>query len=311
MNIVPCNEAALSTIILVARWTMHANPKRPGKLASVSTILTPAERLRVDAAGEGLYTTLHRDNIDDVIRDLKERQALAVLVSVTKCGSKDATQVAMLVREFPRIPTVALLTDVEPSNPNAVLTLGRSGVQTLVDVRQPSGWRRLRDVLLTDHSRDVARIALAQLSIDLAGAPADCRQFFELLFALPSGIGTIRSLCQHLGIIPSTLMSRFFRAELPAPKRYLASARLVRAAQLFENPGLSVANVANRLDYSSPQSFGRHIRSLMHMTAVEFRQRYDGEGMLQQFRTDLVIPYLPKLREFTPLSLSLSHGKRV
>ena len=274
-------------------------------LAPVTTILTPAERIRVDAAGEGHYTALHRDSVDDVIRDLKERRAAAVLVSVARCGLRDATQVAMLVREFPRVPTVALLTDLEASAPGAVLTLGRSGVQTLVDVRQPSGWRRLRDVLLADQSSDINRLALAQLSMDLSGAHSDCRYFFEILFSLPSGIGTVRSLARYLGVIPSTLMSRFFRARLPAPKRYLAMTRLIRAAQLFENPGLSVANVANRLDYSSPQSFGRHVRGLIHLTAVEFRQKYDGEGMLQRFREDLIIPYLPRLRNFAPLSAAL------
>jgi len=277
-------------------------------LAPVTTILTPAERVRVDAAGEGLYTALHRDSVDDVIRDLKERRAAAVLVSVTRCGSRDATQVAMLVREFPRVPTVALLTDLDPTSPIAVLTLGRSGVQTLVDVRQPSGWRRLRDVLLADQSRDISRLALAQLSVDLTGAHPDCCRFFEILFSLPGGIGTVRSLSRHLGVVPSTLMSRFFRAELPPPKRYLAMARLVRAAQLFENPGLSVANVANRLDYSSPQSFGRHVRGLIQMTAVEFRQKYDGEGMLQRFRADLILPYMNTLRDFAPLSAPLTRG---
>lgn len=266
----------------------------------------PSERTRVDAAGEGLYTALHRDNIDEVIRDVKEQRATAVLVSVTRCGPRDATRVAMLVREFPRVPTVALLTELESSAPSAVLTLGRSGVHTLVDVRQPEGWRMLRNVLLTERSRDVSRLALAQLSIDLAGGHPDCWRFFEVIFSLPAGVGTIRSLSRHLGVIPSTLMSRFFRAKLPAPKRYLATARLVRAAQLFENSGLSVANVANRLDYSSPQSFGRHIQGLIGLTAVEFRQTYDGEGMLQRFREDLILPYVSTLRAFTPLSISLS-----
>jgi AraC-like DNA-binding protein len=85
-------------------------------------------------------------------------------------------------------------------------------------------------------------------------------------------------------------------------------ARLVRAAQLFENPGLSVANVANRLDYSSPQSFGRHIRGLIHLTAVEFRQKYDGEGMLQRFRDELITPHLPRLRTFAPLSVAVTRA---
>jgi AraC-like DNA-binding protein len=117
-------------------------------------------------------------------------------------------------------------------------------------------------------------------------------------------VSTVRMLSRRLDILPSTLMSRFFRARLPAPKQYLASARLVRAARLFENPGFSVANVANHLDYSSPQSFGRHVRSLMLMTAVQFREQYDGEGMLRHFRETLVLPHVERLRDLRPLSPS-------
>ena len=303
----------VSSLLLSSRFLgglpMKATTDRQANLGPVTTILTPAERVRVDAAGQGLYTALHRDSIEDVLRDLKEHHAAAVLVSVSCCNPRDATRVAMIVREFPRVPTVALLTDLATSAPGAVLTLGRSGIQTLVDVREPTGWRRLRDVLLADQSRDISRLALAQLSTDLAGIHPDCWRFFEALFTLPSGIGTIRSLSKHLGVIPSTLMSRFFRAHLPAPKRYLAMARLIRAAQLFENPGLSISNVANRLDYSSPQSFGRHLRGLIQLTAVEFRQRYDGEGMLQRFRTDLILPYTSRLRTLTPLSVSLVRNR--
>jgi AraC-like DNA-binding protein len=112
---------------------------------------------------------------------------------------------------------------------------------------------------------------------------------------------TVRRLARNLGILPSTLMSRFFRARLPAPKRYLAMARLVRAANLFENRGFSVANVANHLEYSSPQSFGRHVRTMLGLTALEFRERYDGPGMFERFRQELVLPHLPALRSLTPL----------
>ena len=79
-------------------------------------------------------------------------------------------------------------------------------------------------------------------------------------------------------------------------------AHLVRAARLFENSGFSVANVANHLDYSSPQSFGRHVRTLLQMTAGEFRQRYDGAGMFQRFRHELVLPHLGALRTLRPLT---------
>ena len=272
-------------------------------LPPVTTMLTALERARVDAAGEGLYRAMHRDSLDDVMRDLKERGASAVLVSVARCGEREAARVAAVVREFPRVTAVALLTQVEADTPHAVLTLGRSGVKTLVDVRQPSGWRELRNVLSADPPGGaIQRAALPQLGADLAGAPDDCRLFFETLFTCGNRVSTVRLLSRQLAVLPSTLMSRFFRARLPAPKRNLAMARLCRAASLFENPGLSVANVALALDYSSPQSFGRHVRSLLGATAVDFRQRYDGEGMLQRFRDELVLPYLGVLKTFTPLT---------
>ena len=78
---------------------------------------------------------------------------------------------------------------------------------------------------------------------------------------------------------------------------------MIRAARLFENPGLSISDVANHLDYSSPQSFGRHVRSLLHITAGEFRCTYDGERMLGRFRTELVLPNVELLRRLRPLAV--------
>jgi AraC-like DNA-binding protein len=271
-------------------------------LAAVSTVLTPAERIRVDAAGEGSYQALHRDNVDDVVKDLKANRAAAVLVSVARCDQLARIGVEMMVREFPRVPTVALLSQLEPGTPRQMLLLGQSGVRQLVDVREPGGWRELRTLLIGTQVDSMQRRALSQFAVDLSGASTDCWRFFEALFTAPPQVVTVRAFSQFLGVLPSTLMSRFFRAGLPAPKRYLAVARLVRAARLFENPGFSVANIANHLDYSSPQSFGRHIRTVLGMTAVQFRQRYDGAGMLQHFREALVLPHADGLRRLKPLS---------
>lgn len=268
----------------------------------IATMLTPSERIRVDAAGEGSYYALHRDNVAEVVQDLKSNRVSAVLVSVARCDQQSRAGVAALVREFPRIPTVALLTQIDRATPRAMLALGSTGLRDLVDVREADGWRELRTRLLASRGDDIQREALGQLATDLASVPPDCWRFFEALFLAPTRVCTVRMLAERLDVVPSTLMSRFFRARLPAPKQYLASARLIRAARLFENAGLSVANVANHLDYSSPQSFGRHVRMLMHMTAMQFRDHYDGEGMLQHFRLTLVLPHLATLRELRPLT---------
>jgi AraC-like DNA-binding protein len=274
-------------------------------LTAVTTVLTPAERVRVEAAGVGLYHSIHRESVDDALRDVREARAAAVVLSVSYCERYSSEPVAAMVREFPRVPTLALLTEFGPRTPHTLLSLGTSGVRRLIDVRDASGWRSLRSALTDECGNGVQRHALRRLAEDLAGASHDCWRFFEAIFLSPADVCTIRRLSRSLGILPSTLMSRFFRAQLPPPKRYLAMARLVRAAHLFENRGFSVANVANHLEYSSPQSFGRHVRTMLGLTAIEFRERYDGAGMFERFRQELVLPYLTALRTLTPLGYQI------
>ncbi len=276
--------------------------EKTSELLPISTLLTPAERTRVDAAGEGFYQTLHRECVEDLIVDAKAHQVHAILVSVAYATSQPI-RIGSFVREFPRIPAVALLTELEAKSAQTVLALGRSGVNRLVDVRTPNGWRELRGALMADAGQSIQRIAISQLLIDLPGITDDCWKFLELLFTCPARITSITVFSRELGVLPSTLMSRFFRMDLPTPKDYLAAARLVRAARLFENAGFSIANVSNHLEYSSPQSFGRHVRGVLNMTAGTFRTQYDGAGMLEYFRRELVLPYRDKLIEFHPLGL--------
>jgi AraC-like DNA-binding protein len=278
-------------------------PSEGLRIAPVATMLEPDERTRVDAVGAGLYRTLHRDSIDEVLRDLKERRISAVLVSVARCVHEAPAQLATVVREFPRVPTVALLAGPRDSAAEVVLALGNCGVRVLVDVRQPAGWHRLRDLLGVTGTRDREHATVATLREDLHGVPEDCWRFFEALFSPDYRAATVRQLARRLNVLPSTLMSRFFRAQLPAPKRYLAFARLIRAARMFENPGFSIADVANHLDYSSPQSFGRHVRTLLHMTAGDFRRSYDAERMTERFRAELILPHAEKLQRLRPLAV--------
>lgn len=287
---------------------MSEHDARP-KLFPIVTLLTPEERLHVDAIGEGYYHAVHHDDVSGVINDLKSRRVHAMLFSVT-CTGRQVAKVASLVREFPRIPAVALLSAIEPKAPQVVLALGQSGVCRLVDVRQASGWRELRGALMADSGDSGYRTILGQLSVDLAGVPVDCWRFFEALFISPPRVATVQQLARQLNVLPSTLMSRFFRADIPAPKRYLAMARLVRAARLFENSGFSVANIANHMDYSSPQSFGRHVKTMLGLTASEFRVRYDCLGMFDRFRHELIYPYRESLHTLRPLTNALGWVER-
>jgi AraC-like DNA-binding protein len=88
---------------------------------------------------------------------------------------------------------------------------------------------------------------------------------------------------------------------LPSPKSYLAATRLLNAVLLFERPGFTVADVAYRLDYSSPQSFGRHVRSLLGITGTELRRRLTFPVALERYLAALILPYRETWSEFHPL----------
>lgn len=270
--------------------------------APVLTVLEPDERVRVDAAGAGLYRAIHKESVADALEDLKRRRVSAVLVSVMRCGREADRRMAAMVREFPSVPTLALL-GPSPTSAEALLQLGNAGITRLVDVRQPAGWSRLRQLLAAQAVQEVDRVALEAIRNELGTLTPGGWRFFEALFVASERVGTVRELAQRMGLLPSTLMSRFFRARLPSPKRYLAHARLLRAARLFEDRGHSIADVSNALDYSSPQSFGRHVRSLFGVTAGEFRERYDAAALIARMLEELVRPHRETLRTIEPFAL--------
>jgi len=89
--------------------TAAAPAPAPPASPTVAAVLLPAERARVDAAGNGCFSVVHRDSIPDALRVVRERPVDAVIVSVHRCAPEQVEALGHLVRDFPGIPTVALL----------------------------------------------------------------------------------------------------------------------------------------------------------------------------------------------------------
>jgi AraC-like DNA-binding protein len=269
---------------------------------AVVTFVTPAEQQRVDALTGRGCVTVHRENLEQVLTDLRTHAVSAVIVSVSRYQQQYAPSVARLVREFPRVPAVALLSAYETRSSAALLSLGEHGVRTLVDTRDPAGWRELRSLVNAETPGSIDNLAIRTLRNDLATARSSSVRFFDTLFTVPRSMTTVQEFSRYIGVVPTTLMSRFYRAGIPAPKKYLATARLVRAAHLLENPGSSITQVSFLMEYSSPQSFSRHVTGILHIGAAEFRRRYSGEQMLEHMRHALVLPYKEQLQQFDPFA---------
>ena len=187
----------------------------------VCTVLEPPERARVEAAGMGCYAVVHRESVPGAIRAVRERAVDAVVLSVHRCNPAAVCDVGALVREFPSVPTVAVLSYHDARSSGTLLKLGASGVRTVVDLTAPRGWHQLRELVSHPTSPAVARI-LGVLLPALEGCSVDLIMFFEVATRLAPRVGTVRHLCAHLDVMPSTLMSRFFRAGVPSPRCFLA-----------------------------------------------------------------------------------------
>src|SRR6266540_3046430 len=273
-------------------------------MVTVCTVLPPPERPPRRSAGDGCFDTVHTESLREALHLARTRRVDAVVISVHRCHGEALPAVARLVREFPAIPAVALVSRHDREVTETLLRLGATGVRTAVDCTHPDGWRRLRD-LVGHPASPVATRILARLVPALGDVSVETRLFFETLSRLAPALSTVRGLARHLRVRPSTLMSRFHRAGLPSPKSYLAGMRLLHAAYLFQNPGLSVSDVAYRMDYSSPQSFGRHLKAVLGVTAGEFRRRFPFDVALARYVDLLITPYREALRAFHPLNAGL------
>jgi len=276
----------------------------------VATVMDPDERARVAVAVQGHAQWLHANTLPEVMRAVRERPVRAVLVSPRRVSREDAVGVAALIRRFPAVPTVAVVSSHDAASAERLLYLGASGIRRLVDLTVREGWQELRDLVAHSSSPAAARI-LARV-IPMLGEPTpDCRRFFEVMIRTAIGTPSVRALAAHLHVRPTTMMSRFFRARLVSPKRYLAATRLLLAAQLLEMDGLSVGDVAYRLEYSSPQSLGRHLRAVVGVTASEFRRRHRFAPALDDYVNRMIVPFRATFRTFHPLEPGVvDHGRR-
>src|SRR5437588_10109244 len=113
-------------------------------MVTVCTVLPAPERPRLDAAGDGCFTTVHTGSLRDALRAARRKRVDALVLSVHACRGDELPAVARFVREFPAIPAVALVSRHDRDASETLLRLGATGIRSAVDCSEPAGWRRLR-----------------------------------------------------------------------------------------------------------------------------------------------------------------------
>ncbi|HEX4574101.1 MAG TPA: helix-turn-helix domain-containing protein [Gemmatimonadales bacterium] len=230
----------------------------------------------------------------------------ALILSVHRCRRDDLPTVARMVRAYPAVQPVALLSRYDPTATELLPQLGASGVHAAVDCTAAAGWRRLRDLVSEAASKVAARI-LARIAPALGeGSPALAGFFAPLARRAPE-LRTLRWLARELTLRPTTLRSRFARVGLPSPKTYLVEMRLLHAAHRFGHPGITLTEVAYHLNCDSARGFARHLQRRTGITVAEFRRR-PFDRWLERYVDCLITPYRDTLRAFSPVFAGAGQG---
>ncbi len=283
-----------------SRALPQRGPRSSNGKATVITVVDPALRSRIDGATDGAFNRVHVDSVTEALRAVREHSAQAVLLSPAMVCHQPLADIHRLVVKSPGVTAVAVVSDGEVAS-ETLLDLGACGVRQLLSLNGRAGWDRLRGLL--DHGGGATEpVILGKLLPLLDGATDGSRHFFALLVRSAPNIRNAKALAMLLKISPSTLFSRFFRASLPAPRTYLAMTRLLYASAFLETKETSLAAVADSLNYSSPQSFGRHIRIVLGMPPGEFRRTLPFAAALDHFTRHLVVPYQATFRRFDPIT---------
>lgn len=285
----PCR--AQRTVERAGRW--GEAPPTPTAVA----VLEPSARGMFNLATNDAFRVVHVDKLHEAVRVIRSEAAQALLISPNTVSEAPFGSVPRLFGKCPGVLTIGIVTS--ESSIHSLLELGAMGIEEIIDLRDTRQFARLRE-LVASIEPVTARIIEVVLQ-ELRASRPNCRRLFSLLVQKAPEISTARELAELFRISSSTLNSRFFRAGLPSPKEYLARVRLAHAAGYFESRQTSIADVAYRLRYSSPQSFGRHVTSMLGMTAGELRGSMGFSDAIKALRSTMFAKYAAALETFEPV----------
>lgn len=268
--------------------------------AGVLTIVEPRIRDHIALALDSVARPYHLDSVREALLAVRERPSQAVLLSQSAITPESLSLVGELAGRCAGA-FVVILAGWAPHLTGVLLSLGRFGVREAVDVTTKEGLKRLRLLVLQPEWETAKRVHIAMRE-PLERASDEMRHFMLRLVALAPSTATVKRLARAAGVLQTSLNSRFLRAHLPSPKRYLASVRLLFAAAMFEEPDTSISDVSHRLNYSSPQTFGRHVREVLGMTGSEFRLGCSFTDLAAHFNLRFLERHAHTLRSFRPVT---------
>jgi transcriptional regulator GlxA family with amidase domain len=180
---------------------------------------------------------------------------------------------------FPSLPLV-VYTELSAASAEALLRLGRAGIQRAVFQRFEDGPRALRAVVEAELEQSASQQVMRGVSSVLEGLPQSILDALGTMLYSPGRGSTVAELADRALLSRRTCERFFTRLGLPSPKGVMMLTRLLYAHRLLLDPGHTVEDVAVKLGYGKVKTLQRHSRAVFGVSAGDLRMLVTTEEAL-------------------------------
>jgi len=183
--------------------------------------------------------------------------------------AQPSPQLTRLLDELPSLAVTAAM-HVEPGRSDDLRRMGSLGVVQVIDLEEESGLEGVEQRLSAARGRPLRALMDRALPESTSGA---ARAILAAATSVVAHGGQGQDLADALDVTLRTVSRWCRRAALPPPKRLLAWMRILLAAELLDDPGRRITEVAAACGYAADSSLRHTLRTFIGMTPTELRQR--------------------------------------
>ena len=223
-----------------------------------------------DLAADGGHELRRQNDWDSLLSHAESAPASAMIVVDPFFGSENGQVASGLNRLLDALPSLAVtaVMRVEAGTQDAIRRLGAMGVVQVLDLEEEDTVIALDRRLASARGRPLRGLMDRALPEDTSGA---ARAILAAATSVVAEGGQGQDLADALNVTTRTVSRWCRRAALPPPKRLLAWMRVLLAAELLDDPGRRISEVAAACGYAADSSLRHTLRTFVGKTPTELR----------------------------------------